>query len=385
MHTNGTRSMEGRERNGPMKSGRGGAQTILITGGAGFIGTNLAQRFLADSHLRVRIFDNLSRSGVEHNLAWLRSLRGAASRLEIVQGDVRNAKAVAAATRDVTEVYHLAAQVAVTTSIDSPEADFETNALGTLRVLEAARSSPHKPLLLFTSTNKVYGSLEGVPVHTAESRFEAADPNFAGVNEAEHLDFHSPYGCSKGTADQYVRDYARIYNLPTVVFRMSCIAGPRQFGNEDQGWVAHFLYSAMEGRPITVYGDGRQVRDILHVHDLIDAMFAAREHRRSTRGQIYNLGGGPTRTSSVRELLRSIEVQTGRPLFLHYKDVRPGDQPLYISDTAKLERDTGWRATRSLQQTLADIRAFWSGNREAIRVLHQRGAPALDLLTEEVA
>ncbi len=366
-----------------MKNGSSGAQTILITGGAGFIGTNLAQRFLAEPNTRVRIFDNLSRRGVEHNLKWLRSLRGAANRLEIVQGDVRNANAVAQATRDVSEIYHLAAQVAVTTSIDAPETDFEINAQGTLRVLEAARRSPRKPFVLFTSTNKVYGSLEGVPVHAAQTRYQANTPNFPGVNEHEPLDFHSPYGCSKGTADQYVRDYARIYNLPTVVFRMSCIAGPRQFGNEDQGWVAHFLYSALAGKPITVYGDGRQVRDILHVHDLVDAMFAAREHRRTTRGQIYNLGGGPSRTTSVLELLREIENKTGQPLNLQYKDVRPGDQPLYISDTAKIERDTGWRATRSLDGILADIRAFWTDHSDAIRTLQQPAA--LELVAEEVA
>ncbi len=363
----------------------GGAQTILITGGAGFIGSNLAQRFLAEPNTRVRVFDNLSRRGVEHNVAWLRSLRGAGSRLEIIEGDVRNAKAVTQAVRDVSEIYHLAAQVAVTTSIDAPEADFEINALGTLRVLEAARRSPRKPFLLYTSTNKVYGSLEGIPVHVHDDRYEADQPGFEGVTEHEPLDFHSPYGCSKGTADQYVRDYARIYNLPTVVFRMSCIAGPRQFGNEDQGWVAHFLYCALAGKPITIYGDGRQVRDILHVHDLLDAMFAAREHRRTSRGQIYNLGGGLARATSVLEMLHSIEQRIGRPLNLHYKDVRPGDQPLYISDTAKLERDTGWRAQRSLDDTLADIGAFWDANSDAIRGLQQPAVPALELVTEEVA
>lgn len=370
-----------------MKNGSGGEQTVLITGGAGFIGCNLAERLLAEPHGRVRILDNLARRGVEHNLSWLRSLPGARTRLEIVQGDVRDAKTVSAATRDVHEIHHLAAQVAVTTSIDEPEADFEVNALGTLRVLEAARRSPRRPFVLFTSTNKVYGSLEGVAVEKQRTRYAATRPHFAGVPEDEPLDFHSPYGCSKGTADQYVRDYARIYDLPTVVFRMSCIAGPRQFGNEDQGWVAHFLYCALAGRPITVYGDGLQVRDILHVHDLVEAIMAARNHRRTTRGQIYNLGGGMDRATSVRELLGTIEQLTGRPVAQQRSAVRPGDQPLYIADTAKLERDTGWRPTRSLDDTLADIRAFWNEHHDAIQRLQTapNHAAALELVAEEVA
>jgi CDP-paratose 2-epimerase len=179
------------------------------------------------------------------------------------------------------------------------------------------------------------------------------------VTEHECLDFHSPYGCSKGTADQYVRDYARIYNLPAVVFRMSCIAGPRQFGNEDQGWVAHFLYSALMGKRITIYGDGLQVRDVLHVHDLIDAMAKVREQSASTRGQIFNVGGGPQRSFSVMEMLHAIEDLTGKTVILEHRDVRPGDQPLYISDTSKLELLTGWKPRRELATVLGDIRQFW--------------------------
>ncbi len=361
-----------------------GAQTVLITGGAGFIGCNLAEYLLRETDAQVRILDNLSRRGVEHNVEWLQSLR-CTSRLEIIKGDVRDAHVVGDAMRNVSDVFHLAAQVAVTTSIEDPETDFETNALGTLRVLEAARKSSRKPFLLFTSTNKVYGSLNGVPVQKSDTRYEAKAPKFRGVSEEEQLDFHSPYGCSKGAADQYVRDYARIYGLPTVVFRMSCIAGPRQFGNEDQGWVAHFLYSALAGQPINIYGDGKQVRDVLHVQDLVAAMMAARNHRRTSQGQIYNLGGGMARSTSVIEMLRSIETQLGHPLDLRYSRVRPGDQPLYISDTAKFERETGWRARHSLSDILSGIREFWCANEGAIRRQQSAALPTVEMLAEEVA
>jgi CDP-paratose 2-epimerase len=312
------------------------------------------------------VFDNLSRRGVLHNLDWLRSHADARHRLEVIEGDVRDASAVKAAARGATEIYHLAAQVAVTTSLDDPASDFEVNALGTFNVLEAARNSGRNPFMLFTSTNKVYGSLERVPVAVEGSRYRATEPAFFGVKEDEPLDFHSPYGCSKGAADQYVRDYARIYGLPTVVFRMSCIAGPRQFGNEDQGWLAHFLYSVLAENPIRIYGDGFQVRDVLHVYDLVDAMQAARSHLDVTRGEIYNVGGGMERVVSVIELLRRIEAKTGRSLRLEYDGIRPGDQPLYISDTAKLRRHTGWKPNRSLDIILDDIHAFWKKNRAAI-------------------
>jgi CDP-paratose 2-epimerase len=232
--------------------------------------------------------------------------------------------------------------------------------------LEAARNSSRKPFFLYTSTNKVYGSLENLSVEVEGCRYRASDPTFQGVNESARLDFHSPYGCSKGAADQYVHDYARIYDLPTVVFRMSCIAGPRQFGNEDQGWVAHFLYSILTGRPITIYGNGYQVRDVLHVDDLIDAMMAVREAEDNTRGQIFNLGGGMQRVISVIEMLREIERRTGSPLHLRYSETRPGDQPLYISDTSKLQAYTGWRPSRSLDGIFDDIRRFWIKSREAI-------------------
>lgn len=357
-------------------------RVILITGGAGFIGSNLAQRLMAEPGTRVRIFDNLSRRGVERNIAWLQQLPSS-NRLEIIRGDVRELRAVQRATRDVTEVYHLAAQVAVTTSVENPTIDFEINVRGTFNVLEAARANGKRPFLLFTSTNKVYGSLDRLAVETEEAHYRAIQRGFRGVTEHEPLDFHSPYGCSKGAADQYVRDYARIYDLPTVVFRMSCIAGGRQFGNEDQGWVAHFLYSVLGGQPITIYGDGYQVRDVLHVHDLIDAMLAVNRMVKRTRGQVYNLGGGMERAVSVMEMLRRIERRTGHSPCLEYREVRPGDQPLYIADTAKLERDTGWRAKRSLDETLDAIHRFWEENHSCI--LPVEGGTARNALQQEVA
>lgn len=357
-------------------------RTILITGGAGFIGSNLAERLLEDPAARVRVFDNLSRRGVHANLDWLQSVDGA-DRLEFIEGDVRNAAAVKAAARNATEIYHLAAQVAVTTSVDDPRTDFEINVGGTLNVLEAARLSGQHPLVLFTSTNKVYGALHRVPVEICHGHYAASLPDFCGVNEDEPLDFHSPYGCSKGAADQYVRDYARIYNLPTVVFRMSCIAGPRQFGTEDQGWVAHFLYSTLERQPITVYGDGFQVRDVLHVHDLIDAMDAVRTHLPRTGGEIYNLGGGLARAVSVVEMLEAIQQATGVNPSLRYSEVRPGDQPLYIADTSKLAAHTGWHPRRSLSETLKDIDSFWRSHRRLLG--EHRPAMAAPELVEEVA
>jgi CDP-paratose 2-epimerase len=360
-------------------------KTVLITGGAGFIGSNLAERLLKEQSTCVRLFDNISRSGVDRNLDWLQGM-ARPGQLEVVIGDVRDRAAVRAATRGVDEIYHLAAQVAVTSSISDPTTDFNTNAMGTLNVLESARSLPSSPFVLFTSTNKVYGSLHGVPVGQKGTRYEATVPGFNGASEQEALDFHSPYGCSKGAADQYTRDYARIYGIDSVVFRMSCIAGPRQFGNEDQGWVAHFLYSVLERKTITVCGNGLQVRDVLHVYDLIDAMLSARAQRERTRGEVYNVGGGMQRTVSVIELLRECERRLRLPLHLRYTEVRPGDQPLYISNTAKLEAHTGWKARHSLDDILEDIETFWH-NEIANKAVRPRGlvTNGSSLLTEGVA
>lgn len=365
-----------------MRNGSG--RVALITGGAGFIGSNLAERLLSEPDTRVRIFDNFSRNGVAHNAQWLRSLP-ASARLEVIKGDVRDERAVRQAVSGVSEIYHLAAQVAVTTSVEDPANDFDVNVGGTLHVLEAARRSGRKPFMLFTSTNKVYGALKRLAVEVDGSHYQAVVKGFRGVDESEPLDFHSPYGCSKGAADQYVHDYARIYDLPTVVFRMSCIAGPRQFGNEDQGWVAHFLYTAVSGKPITVYGNGYQVRDILHVHDLIDAMMAARGASDRIRGQVFNLGGGMERAVSVVEMLHAIERKTRKPLRLRYSRTRPGDQSLYISNTTKLEQHTGWRARRSVSQILDAIYEFWTEHHDTLAPVPVARLQAASALKMEVA
>ncbi len=340
---------------------------VLITGGAGFIGSNVAAHLLRTTDATVRIFDNFSRPKVEHNIDWLTSLAKGASRLEIIDGDVRDAKAVRRAAQDAAEIYHFAAQVAVTTSLADPVSDCDINIKGTLNVLEAARNSGRLPFLLFTSTNKVYGALNQFSIRAENDRYCFADPGYPGVDESTPLDLYSPYGCSKGSADQYVRDYARIYRLPTVVFRMSCIAGPRQFGTEDQGWVAHFLYSALAVRPITIYGDGRQVRDVLHVADLVEAIAAARRHVSRTAGQIYNVGGGVERSVSVLQVLEQIGTELGQPVRWSHDDVRPGDQPIYITNTAKLTEHTGWEPRRGFETTLSDLHQFWKDNQPILR------------------
>lgn len=365
---------------------------VLVTGGAGFIGSNLVARLLADNDdTRVTVFDNLARGGAEHNLKWLQELPEAVNRLKVVIGDVRDRSLVLDTAQASDEIYHLAAQVAVTTSIQDPREDFEINAVGTFNVLEAARRSGRRPMVLFTSTNKVYGGLESVPVIAGETRYRATFPDFLGANEDTPLDFHSPYGCSKGAADQYVRDYGRIYDLPTVVFRMSCIAGPRQFGNEDQGWVAHFLYSLLARNSINIYGDGLQVRDILHVTDLVDAMLAARDNISRTASEVYNVGGGMERAFSIGEMLRKMERLIGSNFRCTHSSVRPGDQPLYISNTGKLAQHTGWRPRRQISEILEDIRTFWSANRKLIarqqasQISHRHGQTSEALVAEEVA
>ncbi len=324
---------------------RAGAPTPkrpLITGGAGFIGANLAAR-LAAAGQSVVVFDNLSRPGVERNLAELQRRFG--ERIEVRLGDVRDREALQKAVEGASQVYHFAAQVAVTTSVSRPLEDFEVNALGTLHLLESLRRLHDPPPLFYTSTNKVYGRLEG---HCFEEDDAAYRPHSAqlalsGVPESQPLDFYSPYGCSKGTAEQYVRDYARIYGLPTVVFRMSCIYGPLQRGSEDQGWVAHFLIRALRKEPITLYGSGKQVRDILFIDDLLDAFELAARCMPMIRGGVFNIGGGPEGRLSLLELIAMIENLEGGRVATAFGPARPGDQPYYVSDTTLFSRRTGWK------------------------------------------
>ena len=348
-------------------------RSVLIFGGAGFVGSNLAYHLLCRTDSNVHVFDNLSRAGVHRNLEWLKKLSKDSGRLRLTVGDIRDAALVEKAVAQTTEIYHFAAQVAVTTSVADPRHDFEVNLVGTFNILEAARRSGNNPFLLFTSTNKVYGDLGLGEPEVSGHRYSY--PGHAGVPESQPLDFHSPYGCSKGAADQYVRDFGRIYGLPTVVFRMSCIAGPRQLGTEDQGWVAHFLYSALQQKPVVVYGDGRQVRDVLCIHDLIRAFEAVRRNLPVTAGQVYNVGGGINNSVSLLELIDRIEQLTGYRLKYTLRGQRPADQLVYLTDSRKLNRHTGWKPEINLQKTLELLQQFWLENQAAPAI--SRPVPAV--------
>ena len=312
----------------------------LVTGGAGFIGSNYVHRLLERGE-KVTIYDNFSRGGAPRNLEWLKAEFGEKA-FDVVVGDVREANRITEAASKADVIVHLAGQVAVTTSVTNPRDDFEYNALGTFNVLEAARASGRNPIVIYASTNKVYGGMEDVELYEEPTRWRYKDL-VNGCPDTQPLDFHSPYGCSKGTGDQYVRDYARMYDLPTVVFRQSCIYGPRQFGIEDQGWVAWFIIAAVMGRNITIYGDGKQVRDILHVHDLIQAYDLAVEKIDTARGQVYNLGGGPSNVMSIwAEFQPKLEALLGKNIETGSGDWRPGDQRVFYADISKAKKELGW-------------------------------------------
>ena len=317
----------------------------LVIGGSGFIGCNLAHR-LASSGEKVVLYDNLSREGVALNLRWLQTQHGEAVRL--VRGDVRDRTKLEKAVSGASSVFHLAAQVAVTTSLEDPRHDFTVNLEGTFNVLDSLRRRGGEVPLLFTSTNKVYGCLKGLKVEPAGLRYKASGPD--GVDETMGLNFASPYGCSKGGADQYVLDFARSYDLPAMVFRMSCIYGPHQFGTEDQGWVAHFVRRAMQEQPIRIYGDGRQVRDLLFVEDLVDAMVLARAQAGSLSGEAFNIGGGSANSASLREVIMEIEALLDAEVETVFGEWRTGDQRYYVTNYAKFASLTGWRPKTGVKE-----------------------------------
>ncbi len=333
----------------------------LITGGAGFIGIQTANRLLGMGQ-EVVLLDNLSRNGGRQNLAWLKEQRG---EYPFELADVRdyaNMTAIVERYQPLDVVFHFAAQVAVTSSVQNPKEDFDINALGTLNVLESIRQANFDPVFLYTSTNKVYGGMEDIEVVEDETRYRYASLPY-GIPETAPLDFHSPYGCSKGAADQYVRDYQRIYGMRTIVFRNSCIYGSRQFGIEDQGWVAWFIIAWLQQHPLTIYGNGKQVRDLLFIDDLIDGMLMAVERADRTQGQIYNMGGGVDYSLSIwRECGPMLEELVGGPIQVEQGDWRPGDQRVYISDVRKAAQDFGWRPSVAPKEGIAKLYAWASEN-----------------------
>jgi CDP-paratose 2-epimerase len=334
----------------------------LITGGAGFIGVNAAAHYATQGH-SVTVFDNFSRRGTKDNLDWLCREY---PKVRAVTGDIRtDCRALATEAAQCDVVLHFAAQVAVTTSVADPRTDFEINALGAFNVLEAARVAVPPPIVIYSSTNKVYGGMEDVAVVEDGNRYRYATlPD--GASEERPLDFHSPYGCSKGAADQYVRDYARIYGMRTVVLRQSCIYGPHQFGIEDQGWIAWFTLRSLLGQPVTVYGDGKQVRDVLYVDDLVAAFDAAISRIDRASGRVYNIGGGPAFTLSLLELIALLEKMSGGKLKHSFGEWRPGDQRVYISDIRRAKAELGWEPKMRPEPGIARMRDWMAANREMI-------------------
>ncbi len=326
---------------------------ILITGGAGFIGTNVAHRLLSDG-FHVTVLDNLSRPGVENNLQWLKDQH---RHLEAIIADTRDPVTLKQVVEQVDHVFHFAAQVAVTSSLVDPVHDFEVNVKGTLNLLEAIRNSVNKPSLIYTSTNKVYGDLKEISLIDDGICYSPENEKIrkSGISEHCPLNFHSPYGNSKGAADQYILDYARSFGLRNVVFRMSCIYGPHQFGNEDQGWVAHFILKALRKEKITIYGDGMQVRDILFVDDLVNAFMKAWLKIDTLKGEAFNMGGGPENAISLLELISLLEEKADKPIVVDFENWRQGDQKYYVSDTTKFRQATGWEPAVSAPQGVAGL------------------------------
>ena len=328
-------------------------RNYFVTGGAGFIGSNYAHKLIQRGE-KVTIFDNLSRAGAPRNIAWLEETFGK-NAFRLIVGDVRSADLLAESAKDADVFVHLAGQVAVTTSVTNPRDDFEANALGTFNALEAARLSKRDLIFIYSSTNKVYGAMEDVALKEDPTRWRYADLEH-GCPESQPLDFHSPYGCSKGAGDQYVRDYARIYGLRSVVFRQSAIYGPRQFGIEDQGWMAWFVIAAVMERPINIYGDGKQVRDMLWVEDLVEAYDIAVEKIDSVKGKVFNMGGGAENTISVwTEFSPRLEKLLGKPIRVTRGDWRPGDQRVFYADIRKAQQELGWKPKTNVDEGIRKL------------------------------
>jgi len=338
-------------------------KTILITGGCGFIGTNAADFYLKKGY-KVIAFDNLSRVGAKQNLTWLKKQKG---KFVFVKGDIRNDKKLLETFKRYGPdlVLHLAAQVTMVTSVTNPREDFEINALGTFNVLEAMRKTKCKAPALYSSTNKVMGELLSIPVVEKKERYEYK--NIKGVNEGFPLDFHGPYGCSKGCGDQYFLDYARIYGLNTVVFRQSGIYGPHQFGIEEQGWLAWFCNALLFNKPVTIFGNGKQVRDVLYVDDLIRAYDSALKNIKKTRGKAYTIGGGPRFSLSIWELFDILEKLSEKKFNHSFGPWRPGDQKVYVSDVSRAKKDFGWSPKISPKEGLKRLYNWIAQNKNLIK------------------
>lgn len=338
------------------------ARNYFITGGAGFIGSNYVHRLLQRGE-KVTVYDNLSRAGAPKNVAWLAETFGKDA-FKLIVGDLRDADLLTESAKEADVIVHLAGQVAVTTSVTNPRDDFEVNALGTFNALEAARLSKKDPIFIYSSTNKVYGGMDDVELVEEATRWRYKDL-INGASEEQPLDFHSPYGCSKGTGDQYVRDYARIYGLRSVVFRQSAIYGTRQFGVEDQGWMAWFVIAAVLGRPITIYGDGKQVRDMLWVEDLTEAYDLAIEKIDAVKGQIFNMGGGAQNTISVwTEFAPKLEKLLGEKIEYARGDWRPGDQRVFYADVRKAEKELGWKPKTNIDDGIRMLFEWVKANQD---------------------
>jgi len=337
---------------------------ILITGGLGFIGVNSALRLYAEGN-EICVLDNLSRKGNIENYVLLQEK----IKFTFWNKDVRNYFGIEELFKNnkFDVVLHLAGQVAVTTSVTNPREDFEINCLGTFNILEGIRNYNPEAIIIYTSTNKVYGNFKSEIIEQ-EFRYIYGN-NIQGIDEEQCLDFHSPYGCSKGSADQYVRDYNRIYGLKTVVVRQSCIYGPNQFGIEDQGWVSWFSIASMFDKKFTIYGDGKQVRDVLHVYDLIELYKSVISNIGVCSGQVYNIGGGVNNTMSLLELIELIENKLNKKLIYDYSDWRPGDQKIYISDISKVKKDIGWAPKIDVNKGVGMMIDWISENKEMFKKL----------------